>query len=444
MNIYRITIDDVDPEDGLLAISLVDFPAVKSNFLKFKSDEHRHIMLKADTDQHIITGIALLADTPIYRYNPEMGGDYYIVFEKDTVRKMVEKYSRDGLMNVINLQHDSTTYSIDSCIMIESYFVNKERGIVPAEFDGVPDGSWVVTFRVTDDELWEKIKASNGEEGGLNGFSVEVRADLSPKLKEQAKTDDDEDFDALVDLLDGELRRHDDIDTLVEEALSVSRNEVADAMNAQKQLEVEWEDGDKTRTDKLQIKEIAKEGGRTVINAYLPVKDVWKTIPVNAINTITITEVGLAPWNYDLPSYKNIINNPSIDVVNSGIASRQTIESCMDGQYFAMIEYDDETDTAATGMRQVQVCAYGTTLRGNECFRAYEYFGDTSTDLPGGRGNWRIFLTKRCRSFHIMTEAKQWASVPPGYRTGDVGMTVIYKEIVPGSINPYPSSTINR
>lgn len=454
MNIFKITIDDLtDPMEGLMAISLVDFPAVESNFLKFKTDERRHIQLKADEDQRIITGIALLADTPIYRYDPAIGGDYYIVFERETIKKLVEKYSKDGLLNLINLQHDETTYSVDSCVMIESYFTNKERGISPDEFENVPDGSWIVSFKVTDEDLWQKIKASNGEEGGLNGFSVEVCAGLTPTVKEEVKVDDinevddeelEEFINALIDIINA-LDEMEDVDGLVESVFSVSRNEVWDAMDSRKQLEVNWTDDEgKERTDKLQIKEIAKEESTNIINAYLPEKDVWKSIPIESISAITITDVGLAPWNYDLPSYKDIVDNPDIDVVNSGIASRQTIEACMDGQYFAMIEYDDETDTAARGMRQVQVCAYGTTLRGNECFRAYEYFGDTSSDLPGGRGNWRIFLTKRCRSFHIMTEAKRWASVPPGYRSGDVDMTVIYKEIIPGDVNPYPNSTTSR
>lgn len=456
MNIYRITIDDLlDPSEGLMAISLVDFPAVESNFLKFKDDERRHIKLKADDDQHIITGIALLADTPIYRYDPAMGGDYYIVFERETIKQLVQKYSKDGLLNLINLQHDETTYSMDSCVMIESYFTNKERGISPEEFGNIPDGSWIVSFKVTDEELWKKIKESNGEEGGLNGFSVEVCAGIAPKLKQEVKVgdvnevkdDDLEEFIAsLLALFEGDVDVEvvDGLEELVNECLSVSKNEVVDAMNARKQLEVEWRDGDKERTDKLQIKEIGKEGSKTIVNAFLPDRNVWKTIPVEKISSISITETGLVPWNYDLPSYKEIVDNPEITVTNSGIASRENIEASIDGQFFVMMEYDDETEDAAKGMRQVQVCAYGTSLAGNECFRAYEFFGATKSSLPGGVGNWRLFLTKRCRSFVLMTEAKRWGSVPPGYRTGDVDMTTIYKEIIPGGVNPYPDSTIRR
>lgn len=430
MNIYRITINDIDnPLLGLMAISIVDFPAVEKNFIRFKDkSKEKRIVLKADNDQRVITGVALLADTPIYRYDPAMGGDYWVVFERETIKTLVEKYSRDGLLNVINLQHDETTYSINSCTMIESYFVNNDRGICPVEFKGIPDGSWIVSFKVTDEELWQKIKASHGNEGELNGFSVEVNVYLEPKFRRAKLTADKFDMAAYVNFL-----TEADKGNIIDELFFVTKGDIRSAMDSKKQLDITI--GDKTI--RAQIKEMGSENGKTIINAYLPEKDVWRTIEIETITDIAITDIALAPWNYELPSYNDIEADPNITISDSIIASREQIEACMDGQYFAMITYDDESEehTPATGMRQIQICAYGTSLRGNECFRAYEYFGDTSGSLPGGVGNWRIFLTRRCRSFHIMTEARRWASTPPGYHTGDVDMLTIYKEINPAAIN---------
>ena len=429
MNIYKITIDDLtDPEMGLMAISLVDFPAVEKNFIRFKDEKQpQRIVLKADNDQRIITGVALLADTPIYRYDPAMGGDYYIVFERETIKTLVQKYSQDGLLNVINLQHDSQTYSINACTMIESYFVNNDRGICPVEFKGIPDGSWIVSFKVTDEELWQQIKASKGDEGELNGFSVEVNVYLEPKAQFKAE---EFDLDSFVENMTETDRNP------VDEYFFVTKGDIRSAMDAKKQLEITIGEGDKAKTIIAQIKEMGKEGGKVIVNAYLPEQDVWRIIDIETISAIEVTELALAPWNYDLPSYNEIEADPNITITDSIIASREQIEACMEGQYFAMITYNDESKehTPATGMRQVQVCAYGTSLRGNECFRAYEYYGDTSGSLPGGVGNWRIFLTRRCKSFHIMTEAKRWASVPPGYHTGDVDMLTIYKQIDPSAI----------
>lgn len=431
MNIYRITIEDLeDPSLGLSAISLVDFPAVEKNFIRFNDEgQPKRITLKADDEQHVITGVALLADTPIYRYDPSMGGDYWIVFERETIKRLVQKYSHDGLLNVINLQHDSDTYSVTSCVMIESYFTNAERGICPVEFTGIPDGSWIVSFKVTDEKLWEAIKASRGEEGGLNGFSVEVTAGIEPKLRREEKHEEptlDEYIAVLVEEQPSEL----------ECLLSVTKGEIREAIDRMKQLRITVQRGGKESTIVAQIKEMGKKGDRVIVNAYLPDKKEWRTINVDSITGIEVTDTPLAPWDYDLPSYKDTVEDEDIVVTDSIIADRSQIERCMDGQYFAMITYDDESKehTPATGMRQVQVCAYGTTLRGNECFRAYEYYGATSGSLPGGVGNWRLFLTKRCRSFHVMTEAKKWGSVPPGYHVDDVDMTTIYKQINPAAI----------
>lgn len=173
MKIYKVNADDIDgTQFGLSAISLVDFPAVEKNFVAFsKEDAPAKIALSLDEEKRIISGVALLADTPIYR---KMQGGCYIVFEKETIRQLVLKYSKDGLLNAITLQHDADTYAVNKCVMVESYFTDKERGIAPVAFSDIPDGSWCVTFKVEDEELWRAIKASHGEENGLNGFSIEA------------------------------------------------------------------------------------------------------------------------------------------------------------------------------------------------------------------------------------------------------------------------------
>lgn len=417
MNIYRVTISDDDPLCGLLAISLVDFPAVEKNFLKFKQDgqQPKRNNLKADEEQRIITGIALLADTPIYRYDPDFGGEYYMVFEKDTIRQLVQKYSHDGLLNVINLQHNADTYSVDSCVMVESYFIDHERGICPAEFTDVPDGSWCVSFKVTDPELWERIKASHGEEGGFNGFSVEVVSGIERKMKADPQPEPNPDpiptFDEVAtDLLAG---------FNVKQAYRVSRGDIKDAMSKRRQVEITTADGNKTQ---CQIKDIAKQNGEDAINVYDTKGDKWRTVPLATIDKIHVTDIPFVPWNYDLPSFEAIENDEDNVVTDSIVADRENITLAIKGHYFAMITYDDESGQGCTGMRQVLIAAYGHhSQSGNECFRAYQYFGATHTISPA----WKMFLTKRCRSMRIMREAEPWSAVPPQYHMDDVHINII-------------------
>ena len=161
--IYNIKIDLTDNETGVYTVSLVESPAVEVDFLAFSKEEP--IQLQFNDEKHIITGVALRADHPIYRNN-EKYNSHYVVFNKETIRQIVEKYSKFGFNNLVNIEHDQNHY-VDNIIMLESYIVDKERGLNPIEFD-VSDGSWIVSYKVNDITLWDKIK--NGE---VKGFSVE-------------------------------------------------------------------------------------------------------------------------------------------------------------------------------------------------------------------------------------------------------------------------------
>ena len=165
MKLYDISIDPTDFETGLNAISLVENPAVEVDFLAFAKDESA-VLQFADEERHIITGIALLADTPIYRIAPD-GTEYYVRFTKDCIRQLVEKYFKFGLTNSVNIEHKDNQF-VDGVTMLESYIIDKERGICPSEFASAPDGSWVVSYKVSNLDVWNKIKS-----GEVKGFSVQ-------------------------------------------------------------------------------------------------------------------------------------------------------------------------------------------------------------------------------------------------------------------------------
>ena len=414
MKIFKVTMDDL-PGWGLQAISLVDFPAVERNFIHFKDEAPRQVLMSADEEKRIITGVALLADTPIYRRNDELG-EYYIVFEADVIRRMVEKYSRDGLLNVITIQHEAETYAVDKCVMVESYFTDKERGITPLEFADVPDGSWIVSFKVTDPELWAKIKESHGEKGGLNGFSVECISGIAEKYSHSCVDGPIDSQDALAEALGMDIKKK------IE--LRASRAEIKDAMYEDKQVEITIGADENVYTG--QIKDLGRRNGEDIINFYNVPDDVWMVIGLDEITGIKITALPLAPWNFELPSYNDIINNDEIVVTDSNLARRDNIEAAIEGRYYATIFYDDESGEGCTGARTVQVCAYGYhTDTGNECFRAYQWSGATHTEEPA----WKMFLTKRCRSFRLMTEADRWMETPAEDHLDDKDMAPVLAQV---------------
>ena len=186
MKLYDISIDPTDFETGLNAISLVENPAVEVDFLAFAKDESA-VLQFADEERHIITGIALLADTPIYRIAPD-GTEYYVRFTKDCIRQLVEKYFKVGLTNSVNIEHKDNQF-VDGVTMLESYIIDKERGICPSEFASAPDGSWVVSYKVSNLDVWNKIKS-----GEVKGFSVqglfriiETKLEMNSNKTEESK-----------------------------------------------------------------------------------------------------------------------------------------------------------------------------------------------------------------------------------------------------------------
>lgn len=178
---YKINIDPMDEETGCFTISMVEFPAVEIDFLKF--DKEEPIKLHLNSDKHIVTGVALRADYPIYRNNSRIG-EHYVVFTKQIIQQIIEKYSKYGFNNLVNIEHDENRY-VDNVIMLESYIIDKERGLCPTEFSNIEDGSWIVSFKVNDVNLWDKIQS-----GEVKGFSIEGMFRYESVETQLSKTND--------------------------------------------------------------------------------------------------------------------------------------------------------------------------------------------------------------------------------------------------------------
>ena len=137
-----------------------------------------------DEEERIITGALMLADTPIYRNDGN--GEYYVVFGKDTIKKIAQKYFKKGYQNNVNLMHDSGQV-MDGVTMFESWIVDEKRGIKPMKgFEDVKEGSWFGSFKVENEEVWNMIK-----DGKVKGFSVEGIFNYSKPISKEEKMMDD-------------------------------------------------------------------------------------------------------------------------------------------------------------------------------------------------------------------------------------------------------------
>lgn len=159
--IYKIGIDDQC--SGILKMSLVDLPAVDVNFISMDKDSV-HQSYSIDKQKHNVFGCAMRADFLIYRYDEKLG-EYYNIFDKETIEKLVERFFKDGHTKDVNVMH---SIDVDGCFLTKSFIKDSENGINPKGFEDISDGSWFVEYHITNEELWQQVL-----DGTFKGFSIE-------------------------------------------------------------------------------------------------------------------------------------------------------------------------------------------------------------------------------------------------------------------------------
>ena len=164
MPIYELKISTSEADDAEVSfVALVDNPAIKRDFLCFKSEK---VLFEA-TDEHIITGPLMIPEQLIYRNNDKFG-EHYVKFSADTIKQIAIKYAKKGYQKNVNLMHDSGS-QVEGVTMFESFISDTKRGVKPmAALSDLKDGTWFGSFYVENKEVWDGVKS-----GQFKGFSVE-------------------------------------------------------------------------------------------------------------------------------------------------------------------------------------------------------------------------------------------------------------------------------
>lgn len=181
--IYKIKInaDDAD-ESGVSYVALVDSPAIERTWMAYNN----HLRFQADAERRIITGALMIADLPIYRRSESMG-EFYVVFDKQEIEKIVQKFFRHSNTGNVNMMHSSEA-KVNGVYMFESFIVDSSRGIkAPDGLNGITEGSWIGSYKVDNEEVWNNFIKTNE----FTGFSVEglFDMDLQSKTIEQEIVD---------------------------------------------------------------------------------------------------------------------------------------------------------------------------------------------------------------------------------------------------------------
>jgi len=117
-----------------------------------------------DEDQRIVSGPLMIADLPIYRKDEE--GEYYVMFTKEEIKKIAQRFFKKGYQAKVNIEHGKPAEGV---YMFESYLIDRDRGVYPPKgFEDSADGSWFVSYKFDNEELWKGVK-----NGTFKGLSVE-------------------------------------------------------------------------------------------------------------------------------------------------------------------------------------------------------------------------------------------------------------------------------
>ncbi len=161
--IYEVSPLDVKNGNGLFAISIVNNPAIMSNFVALS--KVRKEVIKLNSDKSKLVGPVLIPDVLIYR---EVNGfKFYMKFSKEVIFELMKDFIQNNRIKETNLEHGTTKLA---GMFLENWIVDSEEK--KNGFD-VPLGTWMSVFYPNDPKQLTSDFLEN-----YHGFSVETEIDL--------------------------------------------------------------------------------------------------------------------------------------------------------------------------------------------------------------------------------------------------------------------------
>lgn len=174
--VFSVTLEDNNIFDN---ISLVDLPAIETDFIKMA--EEVEVKFAVDKDKRIVSGPVIIPEQMIYRNDGKR--QFYIKFSREAIEQMALRFFKDKRETEGNVMHQ---IPVNGITFFESYLLNKERNIAPKEFTDLPDGTWFVSAKVENEDVWTLVK-----EGKLRGFSIDAMVTMKPAKEKELDTLED-------------------------------------------------------------------------------------------------------------------------------------------------------------------------------------------------------------------------------------------------------------
>ena len=156
---------------GVFAISLVNAPATEETFIAMAKQEKIVKFAKVDEEQRILMGLVLQPDQLIYRVD-EDGNEFEMFFSAETIKDFSQNFFQSGFQLNSKLEHDEP---IEGVTFVESWLVENPKIDKSAAFGlEYPKGSWLVSMKVDNDDIWNNYIKT----GELKGFSIDGMVEL--------------------------------------------------------------------------------------------------------------------------------------------------------------------------------------------------------------------------------------------------------------------------
>jgi uncharacterized protein YuzE len=175
MQIIELVLDDNDENGGINAISLVDEPAIDSDWIMLEKEYNVNLKV-VDDARKILMGVILIPNKPILRRDKN-GDPFYVFFSKKTSRNAMQKYMKNQLQGQVTLEHKE---SANNKAYITEIWEKEHEVHDKSVMYGLnaPVGSIIGTMKVEDDRLLQMCK-----DGKINGFSIEGIFPEANKIK---------------------------------------------------------------------------------------------------------------------------------------------------------------------------------------------------------------------------------------------------------------------
>jgi hypothetical protein len=163
MKLFELIIED-ENIDEVFAISLVDAPAIESNFVFFDKEKVQFAAL--DGEKRLVMGAILIPNKEILRVDGE-GKPYNVFFKPETIKRLSEMYLKKKYTDSATLEHDK---KINGVTLVESWIkesLTKDKSSLYGL--NAPVGSWMGTFKIDNDKIWNDFIKT----GEVKGFSIE-------------------------------------------------------------------------------------------------------------------------------------------------------------------------------------------------------------------------------------------------------------------------------